>query len=95
MLIGKGGYYANVFRITPPLCFTKDDAGRFFCFCFYFSYSQNQTNEIVFASFFLCSFWFFVFLFLFFPRRRSIKLVELVIMADFLVDVMDYAMAKL
>ncbi|GMN40505.1 hypothetical protein TIFTF001_009731 [Ficus carica] len=40
VLIGKGGYYANVFRITPPLCFTKEDA-------------------------------------------------------DFLVDVMDYAMAKL
>ncbi|XP_044473171.1 alanine--glyoxylate aminotransferase 2 homolog 2, mitochondrial-like [Mangifera indica] len=26
VLIGKGGYYGNVFRVTPPLCFTKEDA---------------------------------------------------------------------
>lgn len=26
VLIGKGGIYSNVFRITPPLCFTKEDA---------------------------------------------------------------------
>ncbi|KAM3689974.1 hypothetical protein ACJW30_09G085600 [Castanea mollissima] len=26
VLIGRGGIYSNVFRITPPLCFTKEDA---------------------------------------------------------------------
>ncbi|KAJ4978713.1 hypothetical protein NE237_009493 [Protea cynaroides] len=26
VLVGKGGFYGNTFRITPPLCFTKENA---------------------------------------------------------------------
>lgn len=31
VLIGKGGFFGNVFRITPPLCFNKEDAGMCGC----------------------------------------------------------------
>jgi alanine-glyoxylate transaminase/(R)-3-amino-2-methylpropionate-pyruvate transaminase len=29
VLVGKGGFYGNVFRVTPPLCFTKEDSDYF------------------------------------------------------------------
>ncbi|KAK9290100.1 hypothetical protein L1049_008264 [Liquidambar formosana] len=33
VLIGKGGFYGNVFRVTPPLCFNKEDAGALVMCC--------------------------------------------------------------
>ncbi|KAG6537662.1 hypothetical protein ZIOFF_002757 [Zingiber officinale] len=29
VLVGKGGFYGNVFRVTPPLCFSKEDSDFF------------------------------------------------------------------
>ncbi|KAM0828466.1 hypothetical protein ACQ4PT_067528 [Festuca glaucescens] len=29
VLVGKGGFFGNVFRVTPPLCFTKEDSDFF------------------------------------------------------------------
>ena len=55
VLVGKGGFYGNVFRITPPLCFTREDAGKF---CsqlekiVFFSHDLRNQNLIPFFSFY-------------------------------------------
>ena len=28
VLIGKGGFYGNVFRMKPPMCITKENADK-------------------------------------------------------------------
>ena len=45
MLIGIGGFYGNVLRITPPLCFTKEDAGWFSSRSCSFSTSSSSSSS--------------------------------------------------
>lgn len=45
MLIGQGGFYGNVLRITPPLCFTKEDAGWFSSHSCSSSTSSSSANS--------------------------------------------------